>query len=112
MIINHIRGIKPSTKTLKQRKLIPENCQCFLCKNWFLKRNIEIEHIIPVCIGGNINDINFCCKDCHKKKTKKDIIFINFCKKIGMMVKIGKYEYEIFNKNIVNIYKLIMEDMA
>jgi hypothetical protein len=106
MIIN-IRGKKPSTNTVRQRKIIKENDKCYICNNIFRKNNLEIEHKIPLCIGGDIENIGISCIECHKYKTKRDLLYIYFLKKIGWLIKIGQYKYEIYNKlKILEGYEL------
>jgi 5-methylcytosine-specific restriction endonuclease McrA len=60
--------------------------QCNVCKNWFIERKINVDHIVP---AGSLNsskdlpgfvDRLFCevtglqvlCEKCHDKKTKTD----------------------------------------
>jgi hypothetical protein len=108
MIIQNIRGLKPSTKTINQRKKIKEFDFCCDCGKEFYKHELEIEHKIPLCIGGDIDEIQIMCKKCHKYKTKMDLIYLSFLKKLGILIKIGPYEYEIINEyKCLEGYKLM-----
>ena len=106
MIIKTTRGIKPSTKTLKDRKKIKRIDYCYKCGRVYHKYDLEIEHPIPVCIGGDPEDTKIICKYCHKEKTKFDILYSNFLKKIGMLIKTGPYTYES-NGAVIEVYKLL-----
>ena len=104
--LNQVRGRKPSSKEHELRKKINQNDYCSVCKNLFNKRELEIEHPIPVCIGGDINIYSFYCKKCHNTKTKFDINFIFFLKKINILIKVGQYDYLIEEKEkIIQTYK-------
>jgi len=49
-------------------------------KTWF---NMEVDHIIPVALGGemwNPENLHSLCNDCHKVKTKEDMIKIRKAK--------------------------------
>lgn len=48
---------------------------CQICKTRTQKRNLDIDHIIPIHWGGNPIDkanLRTLCKECHKAKTKLD----------------------------------------
>jgi len=49
---------------------------CQICKTRLRKKFLDVDHIIPVRMGGNpLNKDNLrtLCKDCHKAKTKLDL---------------------------------------
>ena len=48
---------------------------CRICKGRFRKRFLDVDHIAPVRMGGNVFEkanLRTLCKDCHKRKTKLD----------------------------------------
>jgi 5-methylcytosine-specific restriction protein A len=48
---------------------------CAICDGRFVKRKLDVDHIIPVRLGGNPFDkknLRTLCKNCHKAKTKLD----------------------------------------
>ena len=71
------------TSVSKQKKEIYQGI-CDECKKEFPLKKLELEHIIPVKIGGSLidkNNLRLICKKCHPKKTNVDILIINFFKK-------------------------------
>lgn len=106
--LKNIRGKKPSSKEFELRKKMNDEEICANCHKLFKKRELEIEHPIPVCIGGDIDIFSFFCRKCHVNKTKKDLLFIHFLKKSNLLIKIGQFNYLISNKEkIIEIYKEI-----
>ena len=99
--------IKKSTLIYKQRKFIKEFDKCSKCNGIFNKYDLEIEHTIPLCIGGDIKDFTIMCKSCHKNKTKNDLTYISFLKKIGLLLKVGQFEYELDRNKCLEVYKYI-----
>lgn len=52
-----------------------DNYRCSICKKRFRKAFLDVDHIIPVKIGGNVFDkgnLRTLCKECHKFKSKLD----------------------------------------
>jgi len=98
MEIGLTRGNKPSSVTHRQRKSIKEKDICFNCKKEFQKWQLEVEHEIPVCLGSDVELYRIFCKQCHKEKTRKDVLIIHFFKKAGILIKIGCNTYEILIK--------------
>ena len=48
---------------------------CRICKTRYRKRYLDVDHIIPIQMGGQIFDkknLRTLCKDCHKRKTQLD----------------------------------------
>jgi len=48
---------------------------CSICKTRMRKKFLDVDHIIPVQMGGKLFDkgnLRTLCKDCHKAKTKLD----------------------------------------
>lgn len=52
-----------------------DNFRCSICKKRFRKTELDIDHIIPVQIGGRFFEkanLRTLCKSCHKSKTRLD----------------------------------------
>lgn len=52
-----------------------DNYRCSICKKKFRKSLLEVDHIIPVRIGGQLFDksnLRTLCKECHKAKSRLD----------------------------------------
>jgi len=48
---------------------------CCICKQRMRKKFLDVDHIIPVQMGGQLFDkdnLRTLCKECHKSKTKLD----------------------------------------
>ena len=96
--LRYIRGKKPSTLTTQNRKIIKKEDVCAICGRTFEKKDLEVEHTIPVCIGGNPMEFRIACDGCHSEKTIRDLNFIHYLRKVGLLIKVSEYEYLIFNK--------------
>jgi len=49
--------------------------RCSICKQRFRKAYLDVDHIIPVRMGGKLfekENLRTLCKDCHKRKSKLD----------------------------------------
>ena len=49
--------------------------RCSICEKRYRKRELDVDHIIPVGWGGNLfekGNLRTLCKECHKAKTKLD----------------------------------------
>ena len=95
-----------------QRRTIKERDLCFECKKEFDKSQLEVEHEIPVSVGGDLAIFRLFCEDCHKKKTIIDNQIIAFFKKMGFLIKIVRDEYEtpLQKEMLVNLYKEIYNE--
>lgn len=52
-----------------------DHYSCRICKKRFKKKFLDVDHIIPVQMGGGLFDksnLRTLCKDCHKAKSKLD----------------------------------------
>jgi 5-methylcytosine-specific restriction endonuclease McrA len=52
-----------------------DNYRCGLCKKRFRKAELDIDHIIPLRIGGRLFEkanLRTLCKECHKFKSNLD----------------------------------------
>jgi len=92
--IRYTRGKKPGTLTYRSRKSIKERDVCFNCKKEFFKYELEVEHDLPVCLGGDPETWRLFCKDCHKEKTEIDATIIAFFKQLNFINKVMVNEYE------------------
>jgi len=45
---------------------------CQYCKNFFLPKELTMDHIIPLALGGKSEKFNLvpCCKECNTKKNQ------------------------------------------
>ena len=50
--------------------------QCYLCKKQFPKKELTMEHLIPLARGGRSikNNLVVCCKTCNSQKKHKTIV--------------------------------------
>jgi len=60
--------------------------QCAICKDWYMQKEVEVDHIIPAGSLNNYDDLvgfvqrlfvpknglQVVCKTCHRAKTKKE----------------------------------------
>lgn len=49
--------------------------KCSICKKRFKKSQLDIDHIIPIKMGGKLFEkanLRTLCKECHRSKTKLD----------------------------------------
>ena len=88
--MRYMRGWKPHSEVAKEnRRAITKKSrakweyQCADCNDWFLRKEVDIDHIIPCGTLKSFKDLSlFCerlfvekeglqvlCKVCHKKKT-------------------------------------------
>ena len=52
-----------------------DNYRCSICDKRFRKSQLDVDHIIPVRIGGELfrkENLRTLCKECHKAKTRLD----------------------------------------
>ena len=76
-----------SVPLLKKKLILKYGKKCYICKNE-LKGYYELEHKIPVEIGGKIfclTNLGLVCSSCHSKKTIIDKKSIKIIKDIGML---------------------------
>jgi hypothetical protein len=57
-------------KQLRESLLYKYNFYCNNCKKQFLSTDLEIDHIVPISLGGKTiaNNLQVLCKTCNKKK--------------------------------------------
>ena len=49
--------------------------KCSICRKRFRKKDLHVDHIIPVNLGGQLFDkknLRTLCRECHKEKTQLD----------------------------------------
>lgn len=107
--IKWVRGKKPSTTCNRSRKALHEMDLCFECGNQFKKSQLEVEHEIPVCIGGDVEKFRIFCKQCHKRKTSIDVGIIAFFKNTGFINKVCDNWYDLYipKETIIRFYQEI-----
>lgn len=52
-----------------------DNYKCSICKKKLRKAQLDVDHIIPVRMGGKLFEkanLRTLCKECHKSKSKLD----------------------------------------
>ena len=52
-----------------------DHYRCSICKQRFRKKELDVDHIIPLQMGGQLLDkenLRTLCKECHKAKTRLD----------------------------------------
>jgi 5-methylcytosine-specific restriction endonuclease McrA len=52
-----------------------DNYRCSICGKRFRKSQLDVDHIIPVRMGGDLYDkknLRTLCKECHKSKSRLD----------------------------------------
>jgi 5-methylcytosine-specific restriction protein A len=52
-----------------------DNYLCSICKTRFRKADLDVDHIIPVRMGGQLfekDNLRTLCKECHKAKSRLD----------------------------------------
>lgn len=79
--------------TMLRKQLLEKTKRCYICNKEFNGYMLELEHKIPVMLGGkifNINNCSLCCSRCHKEKTSVDQIIIKTLKKMHLLS--GQYE--------------------
>jgi 5-methylcytosine-specific restriction enzyme A len=55
--------------------LVRDNYKCSICKERFKKSKLDVDHIIPLQMGGNFfekENLRTLCKECHKAKSRLD----------------------------------------
>jgi len=87
--------------------------KCDNCGEDYGLTSLELEHSIPVRIGGSLvnqDNLKLFCSRCHRKKTRKDVIVINILKRLNLLVGCTSYiEPSELQKIYLYIYKLLEE---
>lgn len=70
---------------------------------------LDLDHKIPVCIGGeqiDINNLQLLCKPCHHNKTRVDLLVYNVFLKLNLVESnYGKYfNWYVDRKEVLEIY--------
>ena len=75
-IINQIKPKKQKRNVSEQTKKYVASNQNWRCKNCnvILDASYEVDHIIPLYLGGSndIKNLRALCRNCHGKKTLED----------------------------------------
>lgn len=87
---------------------------CQECKKEFDISQLQLDHIIPVKIGGhffNKDNLQLLCNKCHHNKTANDIVTIHILEKIGFFDKNQFYEDpKIVIENFIIIKKYLINN--
>jgi len=89
-VIHRTRNKIPNSKSQSsiKKELVGERGKvCYICSKEV--PYIELEHKIPVCVGGSIvdkNNLDLICLNCHRKKTGIDKRIFNLFKKLGLII--------------------------
>lgn len=81
------------TPSALKKELFNLSNKCYLCNNEFELRQLELEHKIPVELGGHLfsyENVSLCCIKCHRKKTIIDKRVIHFLKSIKIIFSKGE----------------------
>lgn len=73
--------------TLKRKLIKEKNSTCYICSEIF-ERGLELEHKIPVYLGGHLFDesnVDIVCIKCHQRKTVIDKAVIEILKKSNII---------------------------
>jgi len=60
---------------IRKDVLSRDHYRCGICKQRYRKKELDVDHIVPVRMGIDPYDkdnLRTLCKDCHKRKTKLD----------------------------------------
>lgn len=109
----NIKGKLP--KELKRQILQEKGNFCYLCGNQFSENFLELEHKIPVMLGGHLfnkENLGLVCKKCHPKKTVIDKKIIKRLKDLKIIW--GDYQmYSIYSlKKLEEIYLLLKQGVS
>jgi hypothetical protein len=75
---NKFKEKNKSVNSIK-KELFQESNRCYLCLEKFDFKYMELEHKIPVEVGGHLfkkDNVCLCCVKCHRKKTIIDLAVI------------------------------------
>ncbi len=101
--------------SLKTQLIKTKGYYCYVCGKEFSKGRLQLEHKIPVMVGGHLFDetnVELICPLCHIKKTILDRKIIRILKDLKIIS--GKYiihsaypieEIKSFYKQFLEIYK-------
>jgi len=69
-VVDRIRGT--TLQNIRVRILIRDNFTCQVCGKELRSKYLEIDHIIPLAIGGREDDSNrqVLCIECHREKSR------------------------------------------
>jgi len=86
---------------------------CNNCGEDYGLTTLQLEHSIPVRIGGSLvnqDNLKLFCHKCHTKKTRKDIIAINILKRLNLLHGFTSFIEPLeLQKTYLYIYELLEE---
>lgn len=84
---------KGKTASSLKKELYKKDCRCYLCSKEFNLGQLQLEHRIPVEVGGHLfneNNIDLVCSRCHSKKTIIDKRVIHIMKSMKIIFSKGQ----------------------
>jgi len=98
--------------SLKKELFEKRGNQCYLCNRGFELNRLELEHKVPVILGGHLfdnNNIALVCIKCHNEKTLQDKLIIKRLRDLHIIWG----EYQMFSiypiSQLKEIYLLLKE---
>jgi len=111
-----LKNIKPlrGKSVYCYKKRGPLISECSKCKEVLTRKNLKIDYIVPIELGGSYEDFNIrqLCKFCFIEKKRFDNVIINFFKKAGLLVKNINNENKIYCSSLNDLqilYKSLVE---
>jgi hypothetical protein len=107
-------SIKNKSVSVLKRELTEKNGKrCYLCEKDFKNGDfLELEHKIPVCVGGKVfckSNLGLVCSKCHSKKTKIDLDVIFIMKKLIFNKQNSMYPLEFLRGKYKELFNLAYE---
>lgn len=88
--------------------------KCYICDKEFERiSQLDLEHIMPVFVGGHLFDlsnVNLVCHKCHHKKTRIDIMTINILKRLRI-IRGGWVMYSYYSLDEIRKYFMYFKDI-
>lgn len=108
---------KNKTPEILKRELLKEKGKkCYICSKEFESAyGLELEHKIPVAVGGKIFDksnLDLACIRCHRKKTIVDKKVIKVIYDMGMVIKsinTSFYPLEEIRQEYLRMFNICLE---
>ena len=92
-VVRNKFGLKGKSSLSLKKELFNHSPKCYLCNKDFEFRQLELEHRVPVEVGGHLYDygnIDLVCIKCHRKKTTIDLTVIRILKSTKILFSKGQ----------------------